>query len=523
MRRILVFILFPLAISLAQTVKIPKEALVGYQSISATDLSARLHFIASPELEGREATFRGQKIAARYIASVFQQLRLKPVGDNGTYFQQIKVEATRMSDQSSITIASKQSSQSFLIRKDFYALSAPEASVTASAVFIGYMDATVDSTITKGKIVVALPGRKLDAKDTSLSPMRRLGFIRQFAGSVATFVVADESGLLSMGGLSARFGTIIERGTMQVLGAPGRGMRFGVGFPILVSPRLAAEIFKETGRSLSQLRKAAYEDSVFVPIALNQTSVALDISSIKEIKTTENVLGLLEGSDPKLKDELVTFTAHFDHVGIAGDGVVFPGADDDGSGTVTVLELAEAFTANAVKPKRSLLFMTVTGEEKGLWGSDWYVKHPVVPLEKTVANLNIDMIGRLDTTYEKLNNPNYVYVIGSDKISTELDSVLKVSNKQSENLILDYKYNDDKDPERFYSRSDHYNFARNGVPIVFFFTGVHADYHRPTDTVDKIHFPRMEKIVRLIYWTGWQVANAKKGLARNVGSSMYTR
>jgi Zn-dependent M28 family amino/carboxypeptidase len=146
-----------------------------------------------------------------------------------------------------------------------------------------------------------------------------------------------------------------------------------------------------------------------------------------------------------------------------------------------------------------------------------------VPLEKTVANLNIDMIGRLDTTYEKLNNPNYVYVIGSDKISTELDSVLKVSNKQSENLILDYKYNDDKDPERFYSRSDHYNFARNGVPIVFFFTGVHADYHRPTDTVDKIHFPRMEKIVRLIYWTGWQVANAKKGLARNVGSSMYTR
>jgi Zn-dependent M28 family amino/carboxypeptidase len=167
--------------------------------------------------------------------------------------------------------------------------------------------------------------------------------------------------------------------------------------------------------------------------------------------------------------------------------------------------------------------MTVTGEEKGLWGSQYYVTHPLIPLEKTVADLNTDMIGRMDTTYERLNNPNYVYVIGSDKISTQMDSLLRISNKESENLILDYKYNDDKDPQMFYRRSDHFNFARNGIPIVFFFTGVHKDYHRPTDTVDKILFDRMARIVRLIYSTGWKVANLKGKLAKNVVSSIYSK
>jgi hypothetical protein len=428
-----------------------------------------------------------------------------------------------MSDKSTITVTAKQGSTPFLIRKDFFSLSAPENPVTAPAIFIGYMDTRVDSSLTKGKIVVSFPGRRVDANDTSVSPMRRIGFVRQFPGSIATLVVADDAGTTSMEGLSARFGSMLDRGSMRVLGAEQRGGRGGFGFPTLVSPKMANELLKESGKSLSQLRQAAYQDSAFQPISLNQTTISIDISNAKEIKTTENVLGLLEGSDPKLKDEIVAFTAHFDHLGVTGEGVVYPGADDDGSGTVTVMELAQAFAANPVKPKRSLLFMTVVGEEKGLWGSSWYVNHPVIPLEKTIADLNTDMIGRVDTKYDGLKNPNYVYVIGSDKISTQLDSVLKLSNKQSENLILDYTYNDDKDPEQFYRRSDHYNFARNGVPIVFFFTGVHADYHRPTDTIEKILFPRMERIVHLIYTTGWQVANAKTGLKKNVGSSMFSK
>lgn len=522
MRR-LVLLLVPFALLFAQNPKVPKEARVGYHTITGSDLSAHLNFIASPDLEGRETTFRGQKIAARYIASVFQRLGLKPIGDSGSYYQRFSVEATKISDKSSIAISNKQGTTTFAIRKDFVALSGPENPISAPALFIGHMDTNVDSSLTKGKVIVALPGRKVDARDTSVPPTRRLGFIRQFPGSVATIVIADESGPNSLERLTARFGPTIERGTMRVLGAEQRAGRMGFGFPILVGPRLANDIVKETDRSIGTLREAAYQDTSFKPIALSQTTIAIDIGSSKEIKTTENVVGLLEGSDPKLKEQIVAFTAHYDHLGVGAEGIVFPGADDDGSGTVTVLELAQAFTANPLKPKRSLLFMTVVGEEKGLWGSDYYVKHPLIPLEKTVADLNTDMIGRMDKKYEELKNPNYVYVIGSDKISTQLDSLLRLSNKESENLILDYMYNDDKDPQQFYRRSDHYNFARNGVPVVFFFTGVHADYHRPTDTVDKILFPRMERIVRLIYYTGWKVANMKGGLAKNVGSLMFSK
>ena len=522
MRR-LIFLLFPCALLIAQTPKIPKEARFGYQTITANDLSAHLHFIASPQLEGRETTYRGQKIAALYIASVFQRLGLKPIGDSGSYFQRFSVEATKISDQSTIAVNNKQGTSSFAIHKDFFPWSGQDAPISGPVLFIGYMDTKVDSSLAKGKIVMALAGRKEDARDTSVTPMSRVAFVRQFPGSLATVVVADDSDDMSVERISARFGSSLEHRSMRVLGSDQRGGRYGFGFPTLISPRLAGEIVKETGRSIGQLRQAAYQDTAFSPTVASQTTITIDVRNTKEIKTTENVVGLLEGSDPKLKDEIVAFTGHYDHLGVGADGTVFPGADDDGSGTVTVLELAQAFTSNPVKPKRSLLFMTVVGEEKGLWGSDWYVKHPLIPLEKTVADLNTDMVGRVDKKYEELKNPNYVYVIGSDKISTQLDSVLKVSNKTSENLVLDYMYNDDKDPQQFYRRSDHYNFARNGIPIVFFFTGVHADYHRPTDTVDKILFPRMERIVRLIYTTGWNVANAKNRLAKNVTNSMFSK
>ena len=521
MRRILIVLLVPFALSFGQSPKIPKDALVGYQSITANNLKAHLSFIASPELEGRETAARGQKVAARYIASEFQRLGLKPIGDSGTYFQHFKVETPKIDEKSTITVSTKQGSTQYHFKKDFFVMSAPDAAVSAPAVFIGFMDTKVDSSLTKGKVVLALSGRRVDSRDTSVVPMRRFGLRRQFPGSLATLVIADESGPGSMEVMVPQMSAAMNWiARMRISGGqrPTRG-----GFPPIISPSVANEIFKGSGKSLDQWRDAARQDSAFQPVTLGQTIVTLDISASGEIKTTENVIGVLEGSDPKLKDEYVAFTAHFDHLGINAEGIVYPGADDDGSGTVTVLELAQAFAANPVKPKRSLLFMTVVGEEKGLLGSEWYTTHPIIPLDKTVADLNTDMIGRVDTTHERLQNPNYVYVIGSDKISTQLDSVLKLSNRQSENLLLDYKYNDDKDPEQFYRRSDHYNFARNGVPIVFFFTGVHADYHRPTDTVDKILFPRMEKIVHLIYTTGWQVANAKTGLAKNVGSSMFSK
>lgn len=225
-----------------------------------------------------------------------------------------------------------------------------------------------------------------------------------------------------------------------------------------------------------------------------------------ELNSSENVLAYIEGSEKP--DEILVISAHLDHVGVREDGEIFNGADDDGSGTVAVLEIAEAFK-NAVKdgyrPKRSILFLHVTGEEKGLYGSQFYAEHPVFPLSKTIADLNIDMVGRQDVKHE--GNENYVYLIGSDKLSTELHNLSEEVNKKYLNMELDYTFNDENDPNRFYYRSDHYNFAKNGVPVIFYFNGVHEDYHKVTDTPDKINYPLLAKRAKLIFLTAWELAN----------------
>jgi Zn-dependent M28 family amino/carboxypeptidase len=227
----------------------------------------------------------------------------------------------------------------------------------------------------------------------------------------------------------------------------------------------------------------------------------------------DNILGFLEGTDKK--DEVLVITAHYDHVGMQG-GKLHNGADDDGSGTVSVMEIAEAFAKAAqsgARPRRSILFMTVSGEEKGLYGSQYYTDYePIFPLENTVVNLNIDMVGRIGGDYIAKNEANYIYLIGSDKLSTELHNLGEEVNKQGDNLILDYKYNNDNDPNRFYYRSDHYNFAKNNIPIIFYFNGVHEDYHKPTDDVEKINFAKMTKIARLVFNTAWEIANRDKRL-----------
>jgi Zn-dependent M28 family amino/carboxypeptidase len=194
------------------------------------------------------------------------------------------------------------------------------------------------------------------------------------------------------------------------------------------------------------------------------------------------------------------------------DGKIYNGADDDGSGTVSVLEIAQAFgqaLKNGNKPRRSILFMTVTGEEKGLLGSEYYVKHPVFPLENTVCDINIDMVGRTDKDHE--GKGDYIYVIGSDKLSSELHAALLDQNKKSP-IDLDFRFNDPNDPNRFYYRSDHYNFAKNKIPVAFFFNGVHDDYHQPTDDVEKIEFDKMEKRARLVFNLTWEIANREKRL-----------
>lgn len=226
----------------------------------------------------------------------------------------------------------------------------------------------------------------------------------------------------------------------------------------------------------------------------------------REPRSSENVVAFIKGSEKP--EEVIVISAHLDHVGMDNEGNVFNGADDDGSGTVAIMEIAQAFQ-KAVKdgkgPKRSILFLHVTGEEIGLYGSRYYTENPLFPLENTVCNLNIDMIGRIDP--DKKENPNYIYLIGSNKISQELQDISAEVNEKYTQLELDYKYDDPDDPNRFYYRSDHYNFAKNNVPIIFYFNGVHEDYHKITDTPDKIEYDLMAERAKLIFLTAWEVAN----------------
>lgn len=230
----------------------------------------------------------------------------------------------------------------------------------------------------------------------------------------------------------------------------------------------------------------------------------------KEIKS-ENVVAIVEGST--IPDEYIVISSHLDHVGMK-DGEIYNGADDDGSGTVALLEIAEAFQKAAdagLQPKRSLVFLHVTGEEKGLLGSKYYTDNPLYPIANTVANLNIDMVGRIDPKRDS-ENRNYIYLIGSDRLSTELHEISEAVNKATTKIELDYTYNAENDPNRFYFRSDHYNFAKNNIPVIFYFNGTHDDYHRPSDTVEKIEYDLLTERAKLVFYTAWEVANRESKL-----------
>ena len=224
---------------------------------------------------------------------------------------------------------------------------------------------------------------------------------------------------------------------------------------------------------------------------------------------TENLASIIKGSE--YPDEYIIITAHLDHIGVDKNGDINNGADDDGTGNVALLEMAEAFKQaekEGFGPKRSLVFLHVTGEEKGLLGSKYYTENPLYPIKNTVANLNIDMIGRVNPKRET-EDPNYIYLIGSDKLSQELHDISEAVNDKYIQLELDYTYNDERDPNRFYYRSDHYNFAKKNIPVIFYFNGTHEDYHKPTDTADKINYPVLEKRIKLIFYTAWELANRK--------------
>lgn len=278
---------------------------------------------------------------------------------------------------------------------------------------------------------------------------------------------------------------------------------------IIASDEFEGRNTGESGQKLAAeyIKDFYVERNIASPLGGNNYFQTISSEYLRaNLKPSENVLAFIKGSE--FPDEILVISAHYDHLGMDKDGEIYNGADDDGSGTVAVMAIAEAFQKAVEEgngPKRSILFLHVTGEEKGLLGSKYYVNFPVFPLENTIADLNIDMIGRTDASHE--NEPNYIYLIGSDKLSTELHLLSEEINNKFTKLKFDYTYNLDSDPNRFYYRSDHYNFAKNNIPVIFYFNGTHENYHRISDTPDKINYELLAKRTQLVFFTAWEIAN----------------
>lgn len=510
----------------------PASEQAGYQLLQPALASAHLRFLASDELEGRETAKRGQKIAARYIASQFERLGLKPLGDSGTFFQRFWVKERRLGSNSQLVV--KAGNRIHIYRQlfsDFAFLprSVQAARLSGSVVFCGYGirdkklgHSDYDGIDAKGKIVLLLAGVPKVKTPTAALERWDDAYTKYLAAleaqPLAVCVVVGHSGAPSLAEQFERTKDQLAMSTMALhrpeAQLPAPSARPERAPLLFISSEVANAMLASRKKTVDELA-ATVAFTRPASIELKDVQVELTIDIVEDILPSENICAMLEGSDSTLKHEAIVYSAHYDHVGIGISGQVFNGADDDASGTTAVLMLAEAFAKNGIRPPRSIIFLTVAGEEKGLLGSRFYTEHPPFPLQRTIANLNIDMIGRIDEKYEKLGNPNYVYVIGSDKISKDLDAVLQAQNRATVNLTLDYRYNDDNDPNRFYYRSDHYNFAKNGIPVIFFFNGTHADYHEPSDDVEKIHLEKMVKIVKLTFAVGWDLAHRTEPLRRN--------
>jgi hypothetical protein len=470
-------------------------------TITTDDLKKHLYIVAGKEMEGRETATEGQRKAAMYIEQYFKSLNLLP-GSKGSYQMDFPLYQDSLVD-ASIEVNGKP----FEIFKDFTVnLSATNSSTVmgGEVVFVGYgySDSTRDDykgINTRGKIVLVLPGIPPSAQNQ-----------RRGGGQLAIQEAALKNGAIAILSVQINFprNATSMRGSMYY-----NGFR-KTNYPNLftISETVAREIMGTSYDSAKEvMAKGNPQPRTY------DANVLLNLNKSINKLSSSNVVGYLEGSDKK--DEYLVLTAHYDHLGKRNDSTIFYGADDDGSGTVTILELAEAFTKakQAGKgPRRSIIFMTVSGEEKGLWGSAYYGDYPSFPLEKTTANLNIDMIGRTDPKRLKADSMNYVYVVGDHMLSSDLRPISESMNKKYTKLGLDYKYNEPNDPERIYYRSDHYNFARKGVPIIFYFNGTHNDYHRITDTPDKINYELMKKRAHLVFYTAWEMANRDDMLKRDI-------
>lgn len=506
--------------SAAQTAtKKGSPAMKAATAITAEQLKDYLYFIADDAMQGRDTPSPGLDVAANFIAYNLKKWGVKPAGDNGSYFQRMWV-VRKVADTAA---ASAEVNGQKLVYGEDYFVDTNSGNASAPVVFGGngwfHKAKGIDGLAgvdVKGKIVVIYNETNLPKGLNFQDFDGKLGedfadppTYAKMKGAVGLIVVANQrtqSNWANARRQRERGGPVIEKLN------DGQG---GEAVPtIYISQKTANSLFEgEQANPLTTADLKGFEMK-------SGKMAKINASGKTERVPTQNVVGMIEGSDPVLKSEMIVNSAHYDHVGanqnVAGEDKIFNGADDDGSGTVAILGMAEALAKSPKKPKRSVIFLWVAGEEKGLLGSAYFAKFPTVPLKNIVTNINIDMIGRsrkadnTDSRDKDLAGENEMYVIGSNMMSSTLGKVTETVNKSYLNMTYNLKYDDPKDENRFFFRSDHYNFAVNGIPAVFFFNGVHRDYHQVGDHPDKIDYARMEKITRTIFLTMWELGDLKE-------------
>ena len=468
------------------------------QSVTSDRLKAHLEFIAHDLLEGRDTPSRGLDIAAIYIAAQLKLWGVEPGGEDGTYFQTINQKVPALDPATtSLTVNGK----AMRLGADYDAY-LPEAAIEGEVVYVGFGYRAPSKGLD--------PYKGLDVKDK----------VVLIVNGLPKELPQDELFNNKIPDAEWPIQAAAKLGAKAVLIAKpddkGVAVNIGAAIPNIVLKRAAVEALMQGERaSADDLFARTGTTDAGEPFALAAGKrVAVKIGRTENTLTYKNVIGIVRGSDHRLREEYVAYGAHYDHVGKHGEGpgdTIWNGADDDGSGTVAVLEIAHALAVGP-KPKRSSIFVWHAGEEKGLWGSAYFANQPTVPIDKIVTQLNIDMIGRsrkpgdTDPRNKDLADENTVYVIGSRMLSDDLGDAVANVNKALYKMNLDYRYDDPNDPEQFYYRSDHYNYAQKGIPIAFFFNGVHQDYHGADDEVEKIDFVRMETITRTVYAIGFNIA-----------------
>jgi len=502
-RKYFTSLLFLLSIQILFSQEVPTK---GLKSITPEDMKKHVYFLASDEMKGRDTPSPELDSSAAYIAREFAKNGLKPIGDNGTYFQYYNLLKSKLSKPNSLKMISQTGETEFQIRDDFVPLHlTANRKVTGKVVFAGfgitapeYNYDDYEGIDVTGKIVFVLIHEPQE-KDTSSvfdgekmtehSKIVNKALNAREHGAVGMIVVTDPNNhrfrrppnfwpsLMRSAPKDAIPLTLEEKMENKIV-----VMRIG--------KNLAEAIFENSDKTLSELQSLI--DSNLIPQSFEIPNLSISMESNLDYgrTPTQNVIGLIEGTDPKLKNEVLVIGAHFDHLGARNDTTIFNGADDNASGTVGVMELAEAFSLNEEKPKRSILFCAWSGEEKGLFGSRYYVESaPIFQLEETVMNINLDMIGRNDT--------NFVNVSGFTTCA-EFQSLLENENKK---IGLTIK------KRKGISGSDHVPFYRKKIPILGFNTGTHADYHKISDTAEKCFFDGMSEICRLVYNVTWRLAN----------------